>query len=108
MHRSYQRHRHIRLRVPYVTLGAEKTLGRIARRDGNTPLEQLIQSAESKTNRNHKKIEPIAPIDDGIANQNFPRDDRRYEALGKVPELIVVVSLPAQESRITLNVSTCA
>jgi hypothetical protein len=28
--------------------------------------------------------------------------------LGKVPELIVVVSLPAQESRITLNVSTCA
>ena len=78
-------------------MGAEKTFRRIAGGDGDTPFEQFLQSAKSQAYREHEQIEPAAPIHHGITKQNFPRQDRRHKPLGEVAELIVVVSLPAEE-----------
>ena len=74
-----QRHRHVGLRVPDVTLSAEKTVRRVAGGDGHAPLEHFIERAEGETDRDHEQIEPAAAIHNGITKQNFSRQDRSEE-----------------------------
>ncbi len=87
-----QRAEHIRLRIPFITLGAEKVIGVFTERQRHPPLNQLIKRADGERHaadqtRQHLRPEPVT-----AARQHFPRRHRDNEPLQNMPEAVIRVA----------------
>ena len=84
---------HIPLRVPHVTLRAEKGLRSIAESDGGKPFDNFEDSAESHAHHEYDNDLPDSFIGNHLVpKQYFTEKYRRNKALSKMSDPVVVVA----------------
>src|SRR5205085_11958049 len=78
--RADERHEHILLRVPHITLRAEKSICGRAANGRRPPLDEFITRAESQTHARDAKEEPKAASERRAAQEYLARHARGHEA----------------------------
>lgn len=94
--RAYQTQEHIRLRIPDVTLCSEEglSIGWIGK--GSQPFNDLIQCRKGERNSDGNKTKPLARPQRRCSCNDFTDVYRGSKALHEMPDLIVVITSPAE------------
>ena len=90
-------HRHVRLGVPDVTLGAEKLIGALAKGNGSAPFDQFVNGAYCQCDADTQESGHLAPAYIVTANQDFSGDHGWHEVLHEMADFVVRVAGAAQQ-----------
>src|SRR5439155_1106726 len=88
---------HVPLRVPHVALRTKEGIRGVTARKRGPPLEELVARTEREARRRHEDEQPAAGSQRRGAQQDLADQDRGNEALGEVPDAVVIVPSQAEQ-----------
>jgi hypothetical protein len=111
--RTDQRTEHVALCIPRVSLRSQERVCAASFQDRHTPFKQFVTGADCHADTHDHKNSPPWPGYNTASNQYFSRNNGRNEALGKVAELVIVISLepkvvahPVEERNMGISIVT--